>query len=517
MPMAAISTQVARAKVVDLDALADRVRDFRLEGKTIVHCHGVFDVFHVGHLRYFEAAKRHGDILVVTLTPDEFVNKGSHRPLFPATLRAETIAALEVVDAVAINRWPTAVETIALLRPHVYVKGSEYRARERDITGGIAREEAAVTAAGGRLVFTDDYTASATKIINSAFAPFSKDAQEYLEAFRARHERFDVRALFERMRALKVLVLGEAIIDEYVYCETLGKSGKEPVLTARTMNRERFSGGVLAIANHLASFVDRVDVLTMLGEQDAHRFEPFIASRCAEGVHPTYVYTERAPTIIKRRYVESYPFQKLFATYVMDDELTERDHARLLDALAARLSAYDVVIVADYGHGMMHPGAIELTCDRSAFLAVNTQVNAGNYGFSTITKYPRAHFISLSERELRMDVRSRREPLAAIMERIAGKLACPRMIVTRGGQGCVCYARAEQFVTVPAFTGKVVDRVGSGDALFAVSALCARLELPMDITGLIANVVGAQAVAIVGNKSAVDRVAVIKHIESILP
>lgn len=85
------------------------------------------DLLHIGHIRYLEKAKRLGDILVVTVTPDCYVNKGPHRPAFPDLLRAEAIAALDAVDYVAINEWPTAVETLDLLRPDVYAKGAEFR------------------------------------------------------------------------------------------------------------------------------------------------------------------------------------------------------------------------------------------------------------------------------------------------------------------------------------------------------------------------------------------------------
>src|SRR5262245_65318774 len=109
-------------KIQGLADLADILSSLRDAGKKIVHCHGVFDLLHIGHIRHFEEAKAMGDLLVVTLTPDEYVNKGPHRPAFPQSLRAEVIAALDVVDYVAINYWPTAVETVKLLRPNIYAK-----------------------------------------------------------------------------------------------------------------------------------------------------------------------------------------------------------------------------------------------------------------------------------------------------------------------------------------------------------------------------------------------------------
>ena len=86
-----------------VEGLASAVAKRREAGQTVVMCHGVFDLLHIGHLRHFEQAKAHGDVLIVTLTPDQFVNKGTHRPAFPELLRAEAIASLGIVDYVAIN------------------------------------------------------------------------------------------------------------------------------------------------------------------------------------------------------------------------------------------------------------------------------------------------------------------------------------------------------------------------------------------------------------------------------
>ena len=95
-------------KIVQLERLAELLNERRKSGEKIVHCHGVFDLLHIGHIRHYEQAKRLGDLLVVTLTGDQYVNKGPNRQAFPQDLRAEAIAALSCVDYVAINKWPTA-------------------------------------------------------------------------------------------------------------------------------------------------------------------------------------------------------------------------------------------------------------------------------------------------------------------------------------------------------------------------------------------------------------------------
>src|SRR5258707_10865541 len=137
-------------KIKRIDDLARALSALQSQGKKIVHCHGVFDLLHIGHIKHLEAARGYGDMLVVTLTPDRFVNKGPHRPAFPERLRAEALASLSCVDLVAVNEWPTAVETIERLRPDFYVKGIVREAGKRDHTNAIQQEEDAVKSVGGK-------------------------------------------------------------------------------------------------------------------------------------------------------------------------------------------------------------------------------------------------------------------------------------------------------------------------------------------------------------------------------
>lgn len=154
--------------ITDLDDLARKCQVFRKGGKKIVHCHGCFDLMHPGHIKYFQASKKMGDVLVVTVTPDEFVDKGPGRPVFNQTLRAESIAALRCVDFVAINKYPTAETTLRLLRPHYYVKGQEFEQLE-DKTGKIQKEYEVVKEVGGEMRFTQEIVFSSTKLINEYF------------------------------------------------------------------------------------------------------------------------------------------------------------------------------------------------------------------------------------------------------------------------------------------------------------------------------------------------------------
>ena len=179
-------------------------------------------------------------------------------------------------------------------------------------------------------------------------------------------------------------------------------------------------GGALAVANHTASCCRQVRLVTMLGSNDSH--EELIRSTLAPAVIPEFLMMESAPTLIKRRFIETYPFQKLFEVYVMDEAAAERKSPDICALLERILPEFDVVIAADYGHGMIGPAVTDLVCRSAPCLAVNTQVNAGNHGFNTVSKYRRADFVSLSEKEIRLETRNPSGDLRDIMRRVADEL-----------------------------------------------------------------------------------------------
>ncbi len=155
-------------KILPLNDLGKLVAQLKDQENTIVLCHGAFDLMHPGHIKHFQAAKEMGDILIVTVTPDVYVDKGSGRPAYNQNLRVESIAALECIDYVAINKWPTAEETLKLLKPDIYVKGQEFKDIE-DKTGKIQKEYKLAKELGIEVKFTHEIVFSSTKLLNQHF------------------------------------------------------------------------------------------------------------------------------------------------------------------------------------------------------------------------------------------------------------------------------------------------------------------------------------------------------------
>lgn len=512
--MVSSSLPEAASKVTDLETLGKTVAALKREGKRIVLAHGVFDLLHVGHIRHLREAKALGDVLVVTLTEDSRVNKGPGRPAFTETLRAEALAALESVDYVAISRHATAVPVIGTILPDVYVKGPDYKDAARDITGGITEEETAVQAAGGKLHITEDLTFSSSTLINKYFPSYASHVQEYLAAFKARYSAADVIAALGKLLTMNVVVVGEAILDEYVYCDQMGKSAKDPVLAMRYASTETYAGGALAVANHLADFCQSVELITYLGDSDAN--EKFVRSNLKPKVRANFIYKSNSPTIVKRRYVEKTLGSKLFEVYVINDEpLGDDDERQLCSLLQARIGGADTIVCSDFGHGLLTGEAKKLLCESGRFLAVNTQINAANIRFHAISNYPRADYVCVNEGELRLDARNRHNDIGELVGGLAAKMRCDRFLVTQGSFGVAYFDHGSGYHS-PALATTVLDRIGSGDAVLALTSTCVASGMPPDMVAFVANVIGAQAVQIMGNRDFVTRVATHKFIETLL-
>lgn len=504
-----------REKVLSLAELAKVAEAARREGKRLVLCHGVFDLMHPGHVLHLKAARRHGDLLMVTLTADEFVRKGPGRPAFNQRLRLETLAALECVDYVALNEWPTAVETIRKLRPHVYVKGSDYAQPESDLTGKITEEEGAVRSVGGRIVFTDEESFSSSSLINEHFSRLPAKTDAYLRDFRRRHSRREVFEALEGLADVSVLVVGEAIVDQYCYCTPLGKSAKETIIATKYASEERFAGGSLAVANHLAGFCRRVTLVTCLSEGDPEA--GFIRSKLRPNVQLAGVQAGERGTIIKRRYVDPTFLTKMFEIqYLEDSPIPAEAEGEIHSILKGRLPEHDMVLVADFGHGLLTDRLREAICSCGRFLAVNTQINSANLGFNLVTRYPRADYVCLHEGEVRLAAGVQYGDLRVMAEGLRSRLGAAHLMVTRGPNGSVLMRDGGSADETPAFSVRVVDRTGAGDAFFSVTAPCVYKGHSPEVVGFVGNCVGALAVETVCNKDPVDLRTLQKFISHLL-
>ena len=430
--------------------------------------------------------------------------------------RAEMLANLEYVDWVAINPAPDAVNVITALKPDIYVKGQDYQNPQGDITGKILTEREAVEAHGGCIHFTDEATFSSTELINRHFNVFEPHVREHLAQLRDGGGLEEMLALIDGVRDQRVVLVGDAIIDEYQYVLPMGKPPKENIIATRFQDKEVFAGGVFAAANHVAAFCREVEVITCIGANDG--YEDLIRRSLLPNVKLHAIKRQGAPTTLKRRFVDPSYMRKLFEVYLMNDEpLTPDLQIRLDTLIAERIDGADVAIATDFGHGLLGASSISLLSGKARFLAVNTQSNSANMGYNLITRYGKADYVCIDAPEARLAVADRVSGAGDIARHLSeSRVDCTKIIITQGKHGCVTYERGGIVHTIPAVARNVVDTVGAGDAFLAVTSTLVAAGGAMEDVGFIGNVVGALKVEIVGHRQSVERTALVKGITSLL-
>jgi rfaE bifunctional protein nucleotidyltransferase chain/domain len=503
------------SKLIRISVQGGPLEAMRAQGLTIAMCHGVFDLLHPGHLRHLAHAKEMADILVVSITADQFVNKGPGRPAFTESLRAESLASLESVDFVIITRDATALPAITAVRPHFYVKGGDYTEESTDVTGNIRRERELVESLGGRLIHTDEIVFSSSELINRYLPRYSDAASEWLARIRQQFSIEEVQSWLDRIADLNVVVVGEAIIDVYTQCEALGKASKDPVLCFSRGPSVSHAGGILAVAAHSSGLGATTTVVT--GINLRNNDDPEIRALRERGVELRTVDTDPRPTIRKERLIDNRTSAPVLEIYDMDDSpLPVEVEQEFIHSFKDAAANADVVIVADYGHGLISDTSIQALAELPTFLALNTQVNAGNMGFNSVSRYTRADFVTLNGSEARLEVRRRHVDLGNFIPSLQSKLGASGILVTLGGAGLDLYSSDGSISHAPALAPFVRDRVGAGDAVLTVTALLTAVSAPPLLVGFLGNLVGAWAVSFLGNEQSLDRATLSKAILSTL-
>jgi len=505
-------------KIKTIEELSEIVNELKKINKKIVHCHGVFDVLHPGHIKHFKDAKSQGDILIVTITKDKYIDKGPNRPVFNENTRAEFLAALEEVNYVAINDSPTAENLIKILKPDIYAKGSEFK-EGKDVTGRINLEINALEEVGGKVYYTVGETFSSSHITNVYSDFFREDTRKFLDEYK---QRISTKEILERLNSLKdlnVLIIGDAIIDEYRYVIPLSRPPKDSIIAGQYSSHETFLGGALATANHIAGFCDKVDLLTCVGlGKNGNDYINFIIENLKSNIKPKLFFRDDQPTILKRRFIEPIFMNKLFEEVLGSDKpLSNEINVKVVEELERIIESYDLVIVYDLGHGFITEEMIKTISEKSKLLVVSTQTNETNQGYNPITKYPRADYVYIDHLEIRFAVHDRYGDMKEIIKKLLGLRDYKKISITGGNEGCLSYSKEEDYKKVPILSGKkVVDTMGAGTAFLSLASVCFASGNDLEFVSFIGNVAGALSVNMIGNKESLDMDKVSKYISTLL-
>lgn len=508
-----------RNKIVYFNEASALFARLRKEGRKIVQCHGTFDLLHPGHIVHFEEAKRLGDLLVVTVTAAKYVNKGPGRPFFNDELRLRSIAALENVDYVVLVPFPAAVEAIVCVRPHIYCKGKEYEQADADVTGNIRDDARMVKKLGGQIRYVGSVVFSSSKLLNVHFDTHNPGVKQFCRKVAEKFPFQKCRALTEDFQKLKVLVVGDIIFDRYTTTSVQGLTSKNRIISGRFIGEEIQAGGSLAVLRHIREFAPQVKLISLMG------IEPWAEGALRKFVRPAEDHILRVKgfaTIVKQRFVEPQKegkeLPKLFAVNYIDAlHPGAAVQKRIFERIYKEIKKYDLIVVMDFGHGVLGEAIREMVQDKAPFLALNCQTNSNNHGFNIINRqYQRADSFSLDQTEIRLAFGRREINGLADLNELRRQLKAKYGWLTRGDVETIGIKSNGTSSACPPFEVNIVDTVGAGDAFSAVASLAAVNGLPIELATFMGQLAGSQAVKIVGNSEAIKKSVFLKGCEALL-
>ena len=509
----------ANSKIIAFSAAPALCAGLKHAGKKLVHCHGTFDMVHPGHIVHFEEAKALGDILVVTITSEKFVNKGPGRPYFNDALRSRWLAALACVDFVVIIPFAAAVEAIECVCADYYCKGREYENQANDVTGNIADDVTAVQRVGGQMRYVGSIVFSSTRMLNQHFEPYPAEVKAFCQDLARTCSPAQFREHVEAFGKLRVLIIGDIIFDKYTTLEVQGLTSKNRILSGRHVSDEMQAGGALAVFRHLREFTSHVKLISLAGQ------EPWLDGELAKFMQPSEQDIVRSPeftTVVKQRFVEprceGKELQKLFSVNFIDKRgPSEALQYAVLERIADQIDDYDLVLVMDFGHGLLEDLVRVYVQQKAKFLAVNCQTNSNNHGFNILTRrYRRADAFSLDQAEMNLAVGRRDIDFGNELTGIAAQLGSRYAWLTRGATQTLGRNCQKELCACAPFERTIVDTLGAGDAFCAAASLAAVSGLSLNLATFMGQLAGAQAVKIVGNSEPIRKAKFLKAGTSML-
>jgi rfaE bifunctional protein nucleotidyltransferase chain/domain len=497
---------MASSKIIPFESAAAHFAAIRQQGRRIVLCHGVFDLLHPGYIVHLEEARALGDVLVVSLTADKFVNKGPGRPLCKEALRARTLAALACVDFVVVTAFSSATGVLDAIRPHIYCLGKDYEApgHKNEL---YQKDLAAAGKIGAEVRYAGSIVFSATKLLNQNFDHLPTGVKDFCHTLAREFSMNDFRQAVESFAGLKVLVVGDTIFDRYSYVKVQGLTSKNRIISGRFLREETQCGGALAVFRHVRQFTGHARLLSLLGA------EPWVDPLLRDQVAPEENQSIRDPaftTIIKQRFVEPLlegkELSKLFSVNYIDAHApAPATQERVADRLREQLAWADAVLLVDFGHGLMQEPIRRLVQETAPMLALNCQTNSNNHGFNIISRqYQRADAFTLDEQEMMLSCGHRHLDHLAELKKMRMHFKSRYAWLTRGSVQTIGL-RDEAESLCPPLETEVVDAIGAGDAFFAVAALAAARQLPIALSTFLGQLAGGQAVKIVGNERPISK------------
>ncbi len=455
---------------------------------------GHFNVLHPGHNRLLRFAKNSGSKLIVGVISDRVAGA---KALLPEELRLECVQASTWVDqAFIIDK--AVVEVLKDIRPDLVVKGKEHEFL-------INPELDVLNTYGGRLIFSSGETTFASvDLIKREVSEINTRSialpMEYLERHKITAK--DLHVLLKKFSDLRVCVIGDLIVDEYISCEPLGMSQEDPTIVVRPIDSQRFVGGAGIVAAHAAGVGADVSFVSVCGDDEVAGYAKEELDRI--GVEAILFKDQDRPTTLKQRYRSSGK-SLLRVSDLSQVSISAKLQQRFLEKIAKLIANTDLLVFSDFNYGCLPQElvqeVIKICNDREIKFVADSQSSSQT---GDISRFANMDLITPTEREARISTRNTDDGLVVLAEKLRQQADPENILLTLGSEGLLVHTCPEgkaDWVTdrIPALNSAPRDVAGAGDSLLIFSGMALAAKATIWEAALLGSLAAGVQVSRVGN------------------
>jgi rfaE bifunctional protein kinase chain/domain len=427
---------------------------------------GNFNVLHPGHLRLLRFARDCGDNLIVGVHSDRIAGKAAH---VPEQLRLEGVQSNSWVHQAFLMDEPVA-EIIDRLRPDIVVKGKEHESLANPELNALARF-------GGQLLFSSGETAfSSVDLLRKEFTETDYRSIELPKEYMARHgiDKARLEALLEKFSAVKVCIVGDLIVDEYITCEPLGMSQEDPTIVVSPIDSTKFVGGAGIVAAHAARMGAEVEFVSVSGADSPRDF--VLKELAAAKVRARLLQDDNRPTTVKQRF-RCKGKTLLRVSHLHQGAISAQLQNQMLEYLEEAMQGAHLLVFSDFNYGCLPQSVVEQVISmgksRNVMLAADSQSSSQ---VGDISRFKSMDLLTPTEREARISTRNREDGLVVLAEVLRQQSGAQNILLKLGEEGLLVHPNvgtSQDWLTdrVGSLNSAPKDVAGAGDSLLIASAL----------------------------------------------
>jgi len=464
----------------------------------MVLCYGHFNLIHPGHLRYLQYAKTLAKNLIVAIKSDKELDVGGFGRHFSENERAESVANLEIVDHVIVLNNESLDELIDSLKPSVLVLGREFKSKKTkqiELAVDAAKKQGRVVFHAGETHYASSHLLhdNASNIESNNVIKFRKICERHKITYDALQDRIS------NFPNLKLLVVGDTIVDNYMACDAIGMSAEAPVLVVKELENREFVGGAAVVASHVKALGAQCHYISVVGGDPASELVKDVL--IDRGIKTDLIVDDSRPTTYKTRYIVEN--QKLFrVSRVKDHKISKAIEQKIICKINELAPSIDGIMISDFVYGVVTQNILDeitrLSKEFNIKLFGDLQCSSQS---GKVTKFNNFDLITPTEKEARVALDDNENGVEWVANVLLKKTDSINMLMKLGADGFIAYSNNAivERQNFPALTVNPIDVAGAGDSLFSAMSLALSSGASLIEASAIGACMASLAVKEVGN------------------